>query len=71
MLTAPAAGRTLYGAVSQVEQSDRDWHTYAGMIVPKYISDANTNQRSLILTSCPLLIPNNRNAFISAKVMGE
>lgn len=71
VLTAPAAGRTLYGAVSQVEQSDGDWHTYAGMVVPKYISDANTNQRSLTLTSCPLLIPNNRNPFISAKVMGE
>lgn len=39
--------------------------------VPKYLSDADTNQRSLTLTSCPLLIPNNRNAFISAKVMGE
>ena len=71
VLTAPAAGRALYGAVSQVEQSDGQWHTYAGMRVPKYLSDADTNQRSLTLTACPLLIPNNRNAFISAKVLGE
>jgi hypothetical protein len=68
---APAYGRTLYGAVSQVEQTDGEFHTYTGMYVPKYISDANSNTRELILTSCPLLIPNNKNAMISAKVVGN
>ncbi len=69
ILTAPAAGRTLYGAVSQVEQADGLFHTYTGKRVPKYLSNAEGNTRSLTLTSCPLLIPNNKNPFIVAKVL--
>lgn len=70
VLTAPAAGRTLYGAVSQVEQKDGQFHTYAGKRVPKYLASAEGNTRSLTITSCPLLIPNHKNAFISASVLG-
>lgn len=66
---APAAGRTLYGAVTQVEQADGEFHTYTGRYVPKYISDATSNTRELILTSCPLLVPDNKNSFITAKVL--
>lgn len=69
VLTAPAAGRTLYGAVSQVEQADGEFHTYTGKRVPKYLSNAEGNSRTLTLTSCPLLIPNNKNPFIVAKVL--
>ena len=69
ILTAPGAGRTLYGAVNQVEQADGLFHTYTGKRVPKYLSNAEGNTRSLTLTSCPLLIPNNKNPFIVAKVL--
>ena len=69
ILTAPAAGRTLYGAVSQVEQADGLFHTYTGKRVPKYLSNADGNSRSLTLTARPLLIPNNKNPFIVAKVL--
>ena len=69
ILTAPAAGRTLYGAVSQVEQADGLFHTYTGKRVPKYLSNAEDNTRSLTLTACPLPIPNNKNPFIVAKVL--
>ena len=69
ILTAPAAGRTLYGAVSQVEQADGMFHTYTGKRVPKYLSNAEGNTRSLTLSACPLLIPNNKNPFIVAKVL--
>ena len=69
ILTAPAAGRTLYGAVSQVEQADGLFHTYTGKRVPKYLSDATGNSRSLTMTARPLLIPNNKNPFIVAKVL--
>lgn len=66
---APAAGRTVYGAISQVEQSDGEVHTYTGTDVPKYISDAVHNTREVMLSSAPLCIPNNENPFISAKVL--
>lgn len=69
VLTAPGAGRTLYGAVTQVEQADGEFHTYAGRRVPKYLSNAEGNTRSLTLSSRPLLIPNNKNPFIVADVL--
>lgn len=69
VLTAPAAGRTLYGAVSQVEQADGQTHTYTGKRVPKYLSDANTNTRSLTISSRPLPMPNAKGCFISATVL--
>ena len=71
ILTAPAAGRTLYGAVTQVEQADGEFHTYAGRRVPKYLSSAEGNTRSLTISARPLLIPNHKNAFIAADVLGD
>lgn len=69
ILTAPAAGRTAYGAVSQVEQNDGLFHTYTGRRVPKYLSNAQGNTRTLTLTSCPILMPRNKNPFIVASVL--
>lgn len=69
VLTAPAAGRTLYGAVSQVEQSDGAFYTYTGKRVPKYISNAEGNTRSLTISSRPLPMPNAKGCFISADVL--
>lgn len=68
---APAAGRTVYGAITQVEQSDGEFHTYTGVDVPKYISDATKNTRELILSSAPLCMPNNQNPFITARVLAQ
>lgn len=69
IVTAPAAGRTVYGAVTQVEQSDGAMHTYPGRRVPHYVADAANNTRSITLTSCPLLMPNKKNPWVSAEVM--
>ena len=63
IVTAPGCGRTLYGSVTQVEQADGEFHTYTAKRVPKYYSDAKGNTRELYLTSCPLCIPNNKNAW--------
>lgn len=64
ILTAPGCGRTLYGAVSQVEQEDNLFHTYTGKRIPKFVGSAGSNTRELYLTSCPLCIPNNKDAWI-------
>ena len=66
---APAAGRTVYGAITQVEQADGEFHTYTGIDVPKYLSDATHNVREVILSSAPLCMPNNETPFIVANVM--
>ena len=69
IMTAPGVGRTLYGAVTQVEQRDGEFHTYQGRRVPKYLSNADGNTRTLTITSCPLPIVNNKNPFVTASVL--
>lgn len=66
---APAVGRTVFGAISQVEQSDGQVHTYTGENVPKYLSDAKYDSREVTLKSSPLCMPNNENPFITATVL--
>lgn len=71
VLTAPGAGRAMYGAITQLEQADNAFHTYTGRRVPKYLADAVKDVRTVTLSSAPLLIPNNVNPWIVAKVLGE
>lgn len=66
-VTAPNAGRGLYGAVSQIEQSDGQWHSYMGRRVPRYWAEKNA--RSLTVSSRPMLIPRTKNPFITATVL--
>lgn len=66
-VTAPGVGRGLYGAVSQMEQDDRQWHTYMGRRVPQYW--AEKDGRELTVSSRPLFIPRTKNPFISAEVL--
>lgn len=66
---APNAGRTLYGAITQMEESDHKFHTHAAANVPKYIGDVAHDVREVRLASAPLPIPNNQNPFICAKVL--
>ena len=69
ILTAPGAGRGLYGAVTQLEW-DGEFYSYPGRRVPKYLPNPTSNVRTLTLSSCPVLIPKNKGAWISAKVTG-
>lgn len=66
-LTAPGVGRGLYGAVTQVEQEDRKWHTHMGRRVPRYW--AEKDGRELTVSSRPLFVPRTKNPFISATVL--
>ena len=52
-----------------MEQTDGEFHTYTGVNVPKYISDAAHNIRELTLSSAPLPMPNNECPFSVAKVI--
>lgn len=74
VLTAPAngsytPGKTLYGAVTQVEQSTGAFSTIKGARVPKYLSNAVDDTRSITVSSRPLLIPYHKDAFVSATVL--
>lgn len=67
-VTAPGAGRGLYGAVNQMEQSDGLWHSYMGRRVPRYW--AEKDGRELTVSSRPLFVPKTKDCFISAEVLG-
>ena len=67
-VTAPGAGRGLYGAVTQMEQTDNQFHTHMGRRVPQYW--ANKNGRELTVSSRPLPVPKTKDCFITAEVLG-
>jgi len=67
-VTAPGSGRLLRGAVTQMEQTDHQFHTYMGARVPQYW--ANEDGRRLTVSSRPLLVPRTKNPFITATVLG-
>ena len=66
-VTAPGAGRGLYGAVTQMEQSTNEFETHMGRRVPQYWADKDG--RTLTVSSRPLFIPKTANPFISATVL--
>lgn len=68
-VTAPGVGRTLYGAVTQIEQSDGEHHTYVAKRVPHMVSDVKNSIRTLTMKARPLTIPNYQNSSISATVL--
>ena len=67
ILGAPGAGHLDYGAVTQMEQSDLEWHTYSGARVPQYLANPyGGGGKSLTITSRPLPQPNKKNPFVVA-----
>lgn len=65
MVTAPSCGRLLYGAVTQIEP-DREFHTFTGKRVPKYVVNEDKDVRKLRLAAKPLAAPANMSPFIYA-----
>lgn len=69
VVTGPACGRTLYGAVTQVEEADREFHTYPAKRVPHVTTNVNDGIKQLDITAKPLTVPNYKNCAISAKFL--
>ncbi len=68
-VTAPNTGRMLYGSVTQMEQSDFNFHTYVAKRVPHVVSNVKDSIRTLTEKSRPLAVPRVMNSTISAKVL--
>jgi hypothetical protein len=66
---APGCGRTLYGAISQIEEDDRQWHTYASRRVPKFFTDSDNDVRTLRVAARPLPAPVSAYPWVSASVL--
>lgn len=66
-VTAPGAGRALYGSVTQIEQADGLYYTHMGRRVPRYWTEKNS--RELRVSSRPLFVPKTKDCFITATVL--
>ncbi len=64
VLTAPGAGRTVFGAVTQIDGGAQAFATYAAEFVPKVVASDYGNKRIVSLASRPLTMPNNVDPFI-------
>lgn len=57
VLPSQGFGCTKFGAITQMEEEDRQFHTYAAEMVPRVITDPKDNQRSLeMASSCAPLV---------------
>lgn len=68
-VTAPNMGRTLYGSVTQMEESDRAFHTYPARRVPHVTTNVKDSIRTLTEKAKPLTVPNFQNSSIVATVL--
>lgn len=69
IMLAPNCGHKVYGAISQVEQSDGAIHTYPLPRVPKYLANPEGESRSFQMSAKTILMPNAKNAWIVGNVM--
>lgn len=68
-LIAPGMGRMLYGSVTQIEETDRKYHTYTSKRVPHVVTNVKDSIRTLTEKSRPLAVPKIKNSAVSAKVL--
>jgi len=61
-------GSMLYGAVTQVEQSDQDFHTYEGTRIPKVWTSTSDDSRMIRVASRPLPKPDDVDSWYTLKV---
>lgn len=68
-VTAPNTGRMLYGTVTQMEESDRRFHSYTARRVPHVVTNVKDSIRTLTEKARPLAVPRVKNSTVSAKVL--
>lgn len=68
-VTAPNMGHTMYGAVTQMEEVDRAFHTYAARRVPHLTTDTHGSVRTLAQKAKPIVAPWYKNSSIVAQVL--
>jgi len=61
-------GTRLYGAVTQLEESDGEFHTYEGTRIPKVWKDVNNDTKMIRVASRPLPKPEDVDAWYTLVV---
>ena len=66
IVTAPACGKGLYGAITQLE-TDGEYHTYAGKRVPQHLFTIKPPVKETQVAASPLMVPKRKNPWCAAK----
>jgi hypothetical protein len=69
IMTAYKCGRGLYGGVVQLEEGSDEFQYYESRRVPKVIVDVKNDEKKTQLVARPVMVPNSKGAWISAKVV--
>jgi len=68
IMASVGLGSRLYGAVTQMEEADGQFHTYEGTRVPRVWSDINNDVKMIRLASRPLPKPEDVDSWYVLKV---
>ena len=68
-MTAPKMGRFMYGAITQMEESDKQYHTYVNKRVPHITYNTHDSVRTLAQKARPMMVPKYKDSAISATVL--
>lgn len=68
-VTAPKMGRGMYGAITQMEESDKQYHTYVNKRVPHITYNTHDSVRTLAQKARPMMVPKYKDSAISATVL--
>ena len=72
ILIAPKMGKCVYGTITQMEEKDREFHSYPKLSkVPKIVTNVNSDIRTLIVKSKPIVVPLNMDGWVVSKVIFE
>lgn len=69
VLCAPDSAEWYYGGEGSIEQGSNSFVTKEGQRISKFLADPRDNTRTITVSSHPLVVPKQKNCFISFKAI--
>ena len=69
IIVPPNLGATKFGSITQMEEEDREYHTYANKLVPRRVTNVTSSERNLEMSSAPLPHPYDWTAWRTCKAL--
>lgn len=69
VVVPPSLGAMKFGSITQMEEEDRDYHSYARDLVPRRITNITSSERKLEMSSAPLPHPYDWTAWRTCKAL--
>lgn len=69
IIVPPRLGATKFGTITQMEEEDRDYHSYSRDLVPRRVTNVSASERKLEMSSAPLPHPYDWSAWRTCKAL--